>query len=177
MDLSTVKIETKRLLLIPASRKHAEHIFAGYTDSVALYMNYPPPLSVELLEERLIQREAEIKEGLVLYVVILLKASKEFMGCFALEDLNQNNLEMGGWLKEEVQGKGIGKETMIALKKWADENLDYEYAKWPCARKNIASCKLAETLGGKIVREYEKTNNTGYTWNYIDYHIPKKENS
>ena len=173
MDLSNIKIETERLLLVSASREYASHIFSGYSDSVAIYMNYPPPNNLEILTERMIQREVEMKEGLILYLAVLLKTSGEFLGSFALEDLHQRNPEMGGWLKDEAQGKGFGKETIAALKKWADENLDYLYAKWPCAKENIASCKLAESLGGKITREYIKTNHIGFTWNYREYHLPK----
>ena len=34
---------------------------------------------------------------------------------------------MGVWLKKSVHGHGFGKEAMTAIKKWADDNLDYDY--------------------------------------------------
>lgn len=173
MDLSALKIETERLFLVSASGEHTQHIFSEYRYPVTHYMNHPAPDSLKSVEDRMKQREIEMKEGLGLYLAVLQKESGEFLGCFALEELNQEAPEMGGWLKKGAQGKGFGKETTLALKKWADEHLDYAYAKWPCAKENIASCKLAKLLGGRIAREYKKTNYTGYTWEYLEYHLPK----
>ena len=174
MDLSKVKIETERLLLVPVSREDSERVFSEYRDPVTFYMNNPPPESLESVETRMEGREKEMKEGILLFMAVLSKESGEFLGCFALEDLDKKVIEMGGWLKEGAQGKGFGKEAVAALKKWADENLEYDYAIWPCAKENTASCKLAESLGGKIAREYKKTNHTG-DWNYLEYQIPKNK--
>ena len=177
MDLSTVQIETERLRLVPTTRVYAEDIFSEYTDAVTKYMNYPPPNDFAVFAERVEQRENDLKAGKLLHVTVLSKDSDEFLGCFAVEDLDQPTPEMGGWFKESAQGKGYGKETVAALKQWADEYLEYEYLVWPAAKENVSSCKLAESLGGRIGREYEKTNHTGAHWEYVEYRIFRNANN
>jgi len=102
-----------------------------------------------------------------------LKKSGEFLGCFAPEDLDKKNPEMGGWLKKSAHGHGYGRESAAALKQWADENLDYDHIIWPCAQANSASCQLTESLGGKIDREYEKKMASGSVWATRDYWLIK----
>ena len=175
MDLSKVKIETERLRLIPRNIKYAEQIFLEYRDPVIQYMNHGPSESLEILMERIKKTEAEMKEGLLLLMVILLKDTDEFIGCMALEDLDQQNPEMGGWLKKSAHGHGYGREAAAALKQWAEDNLKYDHILWPCATANISSCKLAESLGGKTHREYEKRQAKGTILPFVDYWIPKND--
>lgn len=174
MDLSKVQIETERLRLVPKSENFAEQIFLEYRDPVIQYMNYGPPESLETLTERLKNSELEMKKGEQLFMVVLLKETGEFLGSMALEDLKEQNPEMGGWLKKSAHGHGYGREAAAALKQWAEQNLQYDHILWPCAVANIASCKLAESLGGKVHREYEKTNARGKTFQFLDYWIPRK---
>ncbi|PIR74002.1 MAG: hypothetical protein COU35_04840 [Candidatus Magasanikbacteria bacterium CG10_big_fil_rev_8_21_14_0_10_47_10] len=173
MDLSKVQIETERLQLVPKTMNFAKQIFLEYRDPVIQYMNYGPQESLEVLTERLKNSETEMKEGMLLFMVVLLKETGEFLGCMALEDIKEENPEMGGWLKKSAHGHGYGREAAAALKKWADKHLKYTHILWPCAVANTPSCKLAESLGGKVHREYEKTTTRGTTWPFLDYWIPK----
>jgi ribosomal-protein-alanine N-acetyltransferase len=175
MDLSQTQIETERLRLVPKSEDFAKQIFLEYRDPVIQYMNYGPPESLEILTERLKNSEAEMKRGEQLFMVVLLKETGEFLGCMALEDLKEKNPEMGGWLKKSAHGHGYGREAAAALKQWAEEHLEYEHILWPCAVENASSCKLAELLGGKVHREYEKTTARGTTWLFKDYWIQKND--
>ncbi len=175
MDLSQITIETERLRLVPGTVDFAEKIFLEYRDPVIQYMNYGPPESLEILRDRMKHRETEMKEGIQLFMAVLLKESGEFLGCMALEDLKEENPEMGGWLKKSAHGYGYGREAAAALKQWAQENLQYDHILWPCATANTSSCKLAESLGGKIHREYEKKTARGTVWPFVDYWIPKND--
>lgn len=136
-------------------------------------MNYGPPENLDILKKQIKDREIDVKSGEGLPLVILLKKTDEFIGRFALEGIDQKTPEMGGWLKQSAQGSGYGTEVAAALKHWADENLDYDYILWPCAVENKASCKLAESLGGKIHRKYIKKNARGKTWDFLEYRIFK----
>lgn len=175
MDVSHIQIETERLRLVPRSTKDAEQIFLEYRDPVIQYMNYGPPESLETLLDRIKKTNAEMKAGKLLLMSILLKETGEFLGCMALEDLKEENPEMGGWLKKSAHGHGYGREAAAALKHWAEENLEYDHILWPCATANIPSCKLAESLGGKVHREYEKTTDRGTVWPFFDYWITKSD--
>lgn len=171
--MSAIELETHRLRLVPGSVKHAESIFAEYREPVTRYMNYPPPESLEVLKDRLKRRETEIAEGKVVYLAVLLKETDEFLGCFALEGLDERTPEMGGWLKASAHGHHYGQEAAAALKQWADRHLDYDYLVWPCAVQNVPSRKLAEALGGEVHQEYRKTTAAGGVWDYVEYAIPR----
>ena len=108
-------------------------------------------------------------------MAVLLKESKEFLGCFGLEGIKEKTPEMGGWLKQSAHGHGYGREAAAALKQWADENLEYDHILWPCAKENTSSCQVAEALGGKIHKEYVKKTDSGKTWASVDYWITKND--
>ncbi len=112
MNLSKIIIETERLLLVPISSEYSEQIFLEYNQSVTAYMNHGPSESMEDVEVRIKRREVEMEQGILLFMVVLLKDTNEFLGCFALEDLDQKIPEMGGWVKESAQGHRYGREVV-----------------------------------------------------------------
>ena len=86
--------------------------------------------------------------------------------------------ELGIWIKKSAHGNGYGKEAMVALKKWADKNLKYDYILYPVAQDNLASRKIPEFLGGKIEHEYDEETQNGVTLHFIEYRIyPNQLNS
>jgi len=175
MDLSKVQIDTVRLLLVPVSDEYIEHIFLEFRLPMTKYMNYTSTGSLDDLKERHIGWQKELKEGTKLFMAVTLKKSGEFLGCFTIEDVGSKTPEMGGWIKKSAHGHGYGREAAAALKQWADKNLDYHHIVWPCAVANVPSCKLAESLGGKINREYEKKMVSGKTWLARDYWLIKNK--
>ncbi|WGV28779.1 GNAT family N-acetyltransferase [Halotia branconii CENA392] len=116
----------------------------------------------------------EMQNGDNLIVVILRKDSQEFLGCSGIHELNSKCPAAGIWLKKSAHGYGYGVEAIAALKKWADDNLDYEYLIYPVDRANIPSRKIPERLGGQIFREYEQINLSSNILHLVEYRIPKK---
>ena len=173
MDLSNIKISTNRLLLVSADKKYARAIFREYRPPVSLYLHHPPPANVAIVEERILARKNKMQKGLDLYLMVLLKSNRAFLGSFSLEGLQGPNPEMGGWLKRDSQGKGYGKEVVKAIKDWADVHLNYQSIIWPCAKANTASCHLAESLNGIVKKEYQAKNPFGKTCDYLEYHIER----
>jgi [ribosomal protein S5]-alanine N-acetyltransferase len=96
------------------------------------------------------------------------------LGCTGIHEIHSKNPELGIWLKKSVQGQGYGLETMTALKRWADENLDYEYLIYGVDQANIPSRRIPEKLGGRIVNKYNKTNLSGRVLHLVEYRIYKK---
>ncbi len=110
-------------------------------------------------------------DGSDLQLVVLDKATNVFLGCAGLHDLDNDNPEMGIWIKKSAHGNKYGREAMTAIKKWADKNIRYKYIRYPVAVQNIASRKIPESLGGKVEKEYDKKMLTGRTYHMVEYWI------
>lgn len=173
MDLRNVVIESDRLRLLPVADGHIEQIFRHYRLPLTKYMNHTSTGTLEELTERHKKWRMQLENGERLFMAVTLKESDEFLGCFAIDHLQSTTPEMGGWLKGTAQGNGYGKEAAAALKQWADDNIEYEHILWPCAIDNKSSCKLAESLGGVVHREYDKEMVSGSVWPARDYWIPR----
>lgn len=164
-------IETEHLSLKPISLDYKEEIFREFTPEVTVYM---APKPAESIAETISFIESSMKSnsaGTNFQIVITDKATEEFIGCGGLHHIDTKTPELGIWIKISAHGHGYGKETMQALKKWADENLDYEYILYPVADVNIASRKIPESMGGKIVREYDSVNGLGQAMHLLEYRI------
>lgn len=171
MELSLVEIFTNRLVLLPISQKYKEEIFREFTKEITTYM-YPRPLQdIVETEEFINDSLGEIETGNHLVLVILKKDSQEFLGCTAIHEIRTKHPELGIWLKKSAQGKGYGLEAITVLKRWADENLDYEYLIYDVDKANIPSRRIPEKLGGQIIREYDKTNLSGRVLYILEYKI------
>ena len=131
MDLSNTTIETNRLRLVVVREEDIECIHKEYRLPLTKYMNHTSTGTLEELTERHKKWRKEIGEGVRLFMSVLDKNTEEFLGCFALANLDTKTPEMGGWLKYSAHGNAYGQEAAAALKKWADENMEYEYILWP----------------------------------------------
>jgi ribosomal-protein-alanine N-acetyltransferase len=170
-DLSHTRIESDRLYLIPVNESHIQPIFEHYRLPLTQYMNHTSTGPLEELTERHQKWRAEIKAGVRLFAAVHLKATDEFLGCFAIANLDTPTPEMGGWLKLSAHGHHYGQEAAAALKQWTDNHFDYDHILWPCATDNVASCKLAESLGGVLHREYDKEMVSGEVWETREYWV------
>ncbi len=175
MNLQNIIIETERLRLIPPSMDYREDVFREFQEPVTRFIYSRPAEKIEETEV-FIQRSLEQrKEGTDLIGMIVDKNTNVFLGCAGLHHLDTDAPELGIWIKQSVHGNKYGLEAMRALKQWAEEKLQYDHLCYPVVAENIASCKLAEALGGKVSREYERTMQSGRIYKMIDYWIPKKE--
>lgn len=91
-----------------------------------------------------------------------------------MHEFQGKNPQLGIWLKKTAQGAGYGLETITALKRWADENLDYASLISDVDQANLPSRRIPEMLGGQIIREYEKTNLSGRVLHILGYQISRK---
>lgn len=170
-NLINERIESKRLLLVPMAMEYKEEIFKEFTSEITNYMYPAPAKDIAETECFIADSLRGLNKNTNLQLVILDKDSQEFFGCAGLHHVDRKTPEMGVWLKKSAHGKGYGKEAMTAIKKWADESLDYEYLLYPVADKNIASRKIPEILGGKIEREYDEEGVGGNKFHSLEYRI------
>lgn len=170
-NLLNEEIETPRLLLVPILMEYKDIIFNEFTKDITTFMHPRPAKSIKETEDFINKSLKRLKRGNNLQMVILEKKSKEFLGCAGLHHADQNTPELGIWLKKSAHGNSYGKEAIMALKEWADNNLDYDYLLYPVADKNIPSRKIPESLGGKLARKYNKKNLSGQKHHILEYRI------
>jgi RimJ/RimL family protein N-acetyltransferase len=171
MNTSNIIIETPNLYLKSASLDYKEDIFREFTSDITVYMHPKPPTKIEETIEFV---EAAMKanaEGTNLQTVIIDKQSKDFLGLAGLHHIDTKTPELGIWLKKSAHGHSYGKEAIVALKEWADKNLQYEYLLYPVVKENYASRRIPEFLGGQIAREYDNINMSGKNLHLLEYRI------
>jgi [ribosomal protein S5]-alanine N-acetyltransferase len=170
MDTSNLSIKTKNLLLKAITLDYQRNIFKEFTSEITTHM-FPTP--AKKIEETIEFIETSIKNnqsGKEFLIVILDNQTKEFLGCSGLHKIDTKHPELGIWIKKSAHGNAYGKETIIALKDWAEQNLDYEYLVYPVVDVNYASRRIPEFLGGKVSREYDEVMN-GRNQHLLEYHI------
>lgn len=173
MNYDNCIIQTSRLSLMPPSKKYATDIFREFTPEIARYMYPKPPKSIEDTYAFITDSLAKRKKGVDLTVVIVNTKSGEFIGCGGIHDIGKKEIELGIWIKKSAHGNKYGQETVKALFDWANKNLDFESILYHVAKENISSRKIAELLGGKVIREFQKTNCSGITNQMVEYKIDK----
>jgi len=171
MNLSQVIIKTNRLLLVPISPKLREAIFQNLTKEITKYM-YPQPTGNIKDTDDFIERSSKKNlDGIDLQLIITDLESGEFLGCAGMHHIDQRSPELGIWLKKDAHGHKYGQEAMRAIKEWADKNIRYLYIKYPVAKANIPSRKVAESLGGVLIHEVPLINQLGEEHVGVEYFI------
>ena len=137
---------------------------------------YPQPAKkIKETENFILDSIKKNLKGENLQLVILKKKSNEFLGCIGLHKINTKTPELGIWVKKSEHGNKYGLEAISALKKWANQNLNYTYLYYPVAKKNIPSRKIPELLGGKLIKEYIGENIKGKKIKEVEYRIYKNK--
>lgn len=177
MDLTKESIETSRLILVPVSMEYKHDIFFEFQEPVTLYMY---PRAAEKIEETeaFIQTSIiQLRNGTNLQLVILKKDDQSFIGCAGLHNLNFSDPELGIWTRLSAHGNKYGQEAIKAIKEWADEHINYTHLRYPVVDINIPSRKIAESLGGRIMKSYDKQMLSGRRYKVVEYWIPPEANN
>jgi RimJ/RimL family protein N-acetyltransferase len=160
-------ISTLRLELRPLTPEDAAEIFAAITPELTRFMAWEPPASPAAMAESQLRQISAMANGTDLHFVIRLKDGGEFLGRAGLHGIGNAEPELGIWLKEAAQSRGYGSEAMAALVGWAVSRFAIVNFSWPVAEENTRSRRLAETLGGVIIR-----STVGPKYRAIIYRIP-----
>lgn len=172
LQLLDTIIESARLRLTPTTANDADAIFETFTADVTRYM-FPKPArrlkdTLEFIEK---SREAT-EAGVNLQLTISLKATGEFLGCCGLHGYESVRVpELGIWTKQQAHGHSYGKEAISALVSWAVNHLDINGFVYPVDRRNAASRRIPEALGGKIASTTMTTGLAGNRLEIVTYRI------
>jgi RimJ/RimL family protein N-acetyltransferase len=171
MDSSTFHLETKNLLLVAITMEYKDEIFQEFTSEITTFM-YPKPAKTIKETMQFIEDSIKLnKEGKNLQLVILAKDKRTFLGCLGVQNIDSSHPELGIWIKKSAHGNAYGKEAILAIKKWADNHLRYEYLIYPVSEENYASKRIPQLLGGEAAREYDEVNMSGKMQHMVEYRI------
>lgn len=169
VNTHTSTIQTERCEIIPFSlseeRVHIEELWREF-----LKINQTRKVS-DLLPTK--KQEIDyiwwailsMKNGQIFENFILEKETGKFIGCIGLNTPEKERMNIGLWIREDMQGKWFGTEAYKALLLWAKENTRYNFLKHSLLPGNKESEKLAHKFWW-ILQE-EKTER-----GFIIYHIP-----
>ncbi len=161
-DLSRVEFESARLTLRSFTAADAPESFAEANERIAKYMSWNPAASEEEFRAIWQGSLAAMKAGTDLHLVVRLKTSGEFVGSAGLHSADDALLETGIWIKESAQRCGYGREAVAAVVTWASARFRPSGFLYPVVDENTPSCRIAESLGGKVMgtRQRQKPGDT-----------------
>ncbi len=84
------EVETERLLLVPIDLKYDQEIFKEFNEEVAKYMTPVAAKEMNETHEFITASIEKNKKQTDMYLVILKKDTKEFIGCIGLHKANTN---------------------------------------------------------------------------------------
>lgn len=175
LHLERVVIESERLRIEPVSARFTNEIFTEFTQEIAAFMMPKPATKISETEAFVRLCQERLYEGRDLTMVILDRNSGEFLGCCGLHEREDVvHPELGIWIKKNAHGHRYGREAITAMVKWAEENLRWEYLIYPVDRKNIASRKIPESMGGVIFKEKMEQTVWGGMLDEVVYMIPHR---
>ena len=171
VDLTNIVIETDRLRLLSTSEDFVNDIFTEFTKDITKFMLPKSPSAVDETLNFIKTSREKMSQGEELQVVILNIATGEFLGHGGISKLSTDTPELGIWIKRSAHGNKYGREAVGGLKEWAVNNLKFKYLMYPVDKRNVASRKIAESLGGVIGAEYKENNMSGDLLDQVEYRI------
>ena len=149
-------LQTKRLILNCFKSADAEEAYASITPSLTRFMAWDAPESEQefaTVWKNWLENMTDHKE----YVFVIRHIeTQEFIGLCGLHRLDDEIPEVGIWIRETAHGHHYGHEVVHCVVAYAFNTLGLQVLSYPVAEENWASRKIAERLGGKILRYIDK---------------------
>jgi len=117
------------------------------TPEITKYLSFDANGNQPLLKEYIRRSRIEIANGTALVLVILDKATNEFMGSCGLSDINEDSVEIGLWLKASAQGKGYGTEVTQKLIDITRQEINTQSILYAVEKGNEASAVIPAKFG------------------------------
>jgi len=160
-----IVIQSPRLRLSQFQITDAEEVFGCITPAIATFMPWEPPSWSEYVAR--CEKRVQTPEPNQFSFVVRRLDNEECLGMASLEGADSLCPELGLWLKESAHGQGFGREVVAALVEWGHAFLGKGSFIYPVAVRNIASRRIAESLGGEII-----SNRTNPKYDSVVYRIP-----
>jgi len=171
-DYLLISIAGPRITLCPIDNKYGKDILAEFTADITRFMLPAPVDNIEQADDFIQRSRRNMARHKELVFVIATNDGNEFLGVCGLHGHQNPKIpELGIWIKKSAHGQKLGREAIHTLVNWAKDNLSIDGFYYPCDRDNIASRKIAQSLGGSIISETTRQNMSGATLNEVVYKI------
>ena len=162
-------LSTARLTLKPFTATDADDTYQQITPTLTRFMSWEPPETRQDFDQIWQRWLEQIKNGEELICVIRKNENQEFLGIVGFHHVQSNTPEIGIWIREDRHGLGFGPEAVRTLVTWASKKFNIQHFIYPVAIENMASRKIAESLGGiaQYVEQQPK-------YKAVTYFIPSK---
>ena len=157
----------------PVTLVFAERIFAEFTPEITKFMIPRSPQHLSETESFIAETTDKRRRGSELVLAILACESEEFLGVCGLHGRGKaREPELGIWVKKSAHGQGFGREAVAGIRYWAEGHMIVDAFIYPVDRKNLPSRKIAESLGGVVVRYESIKTMSGGELDAVIYRIP-----
>jgi RimJ/RimL family protein N-acetyltransferase len=159
---------------VPATKEFSEQIFQEFTTEVTEYMTPTPCKDRAGVDANLELFASQREKGLELVFAILRKDTGEFLGCCGIHtnEHTQRTPSIGLWVKKSAHGHRYGREAMHALVTFAQEHFDVNGFTYEVDHRNVASVKIAQSLGGTVIAEKRVMSMSGKELEELVFAIP-----
>lgn len=148
-----MKLETKRLEIVPLEEKYAKELLELWQDEEAIrYTNAMKLESVDAVRDKIIKwLQSEEKNNHIGHFVIL--KDKEVVGVIGIPSVNNKEGRYGFYyqLIRRFWNKGYGKEAAKAVLEYALKELSARFLLADAVIVNEASIKILKSLGFKEI--------------------------
>lgn len=156
MSWNAAAITCERLTLRPFCPADADEAFACITPALTRYLSFEPPATAADFEAVWRGWLDGIEAGTDFNFTLRQRETGGFLGLLGLHRAQQDEPEIGIWIREDAQGRGYGREAVAALARWAAQRFAPHAFTYPVAEANTASRRIAQGLGGEIVAQQQR---------------------
>jgi RimJ/RimL family protein N-acetyltransferase len=171
-DLSHIEIASSRLILRSTTSADADDAFGEGTASIARFMSWNLSASRDEFDGIVRAMMTQAASGENLNLTVRLLSTGEFLGIAGLHSADLSFLETGIWIKQSAQRLGYGREAIAAVVAWASIKFQPSGLLWPVVDENLASRRLAESLGGQIIGTRRRQKDGDIARTLLIYRIP-----
>lgn len=141
------RLEKGNIQIFPLDCSYVDDIYRENEGNVRKY--FIPFQTGQEVENWVSEMIDLMKKGEKLETVVLSR-EYEFLGMIALDNLKSETTEVRLWIKEEAQGKGVGKKSLSLLLDWYKNKFPRREVVYKADADNEASIQLAESVGFKL---------------------------
>ncbi|MDR0228698.1 MAG: GNAT family N-acetyltransferase [Flavobacteriaceae bacterium] len=138
--------KTEYLLLRAIHPTDRDNLCNHLQGEVAKYLSFNPNGNMRIIDFYIDQSIIEQQAGTALVLVIEHPTTGEFLGSCALNDINNESVELGLWLKETAQGKGLGVKIAQAMIDFIKTHINTSYILYNVEQGNHTSIRIPEIL-------------------------------